>query len=59
MSEEAKQSHTFSIGGESIVDRIGFGTMRLTGQPGRIGMGMLIVVTNAPRTPLKWDFLCP
>ena len=53
MSGVAKQSNTFSIGGESIVDRIGFDTMRLAEQPDRISIGMLIVVTNAPRTPLQ------
>ena len=37
MSEETKQSRTFSIGGEFIVSRMGFGTMRLTGQPGNFG----------------------
>lgn len=30
-------SKTFSIGGEVTVNRIGFGTMRLTGQPGNFG----------------------
>jgi len=53
MSGVAKRSNTFSIGVESIVDRIGFDAMRLTGQPDRITIGMLIVVTNAPRTPLQ------
>ena len=37
MSDEAKQSRTFSIGGEFIVSRMGFGAMRLTGQPGNFG----------------------
>ncbi len=53
MSRVAKQSNTFSIGVEAIVNRIGFDAMRLTGQPDRISIRMLIVVTNAPRTPLK------
>jgi pyridoxine 4-dehydrogenase len=37
MSEETKQSRTFPMGGESIVSRVGFGAMRLTGQPGNFG----------------------
>ncbi len=37
MSNDTKQSQTFSIGGESIVSRMGFGVMRLTGQPGNFG----------------------
>ena len=52
MSGIAKRSNTFSIGVD-LVDRIGFVAMRLTGQPDRISIGMLIVVTNAPRTPLQ------
>ena len=37
MSEETNQSRTFSIGGDSTVNRMGFGSMRLTGQPGNFG----------------------
>jgi len=37
MSEDTKRSQTFTIGGESTVNRMGFGTMRLTGQPGNFG----------------------
>jgi pyridoxine 4-dehydrogenase len=37
MSNETKRSQTFAIGGESIVNRMGYGAMRLTGQPGNFG----------------------
>ncbi|MDA9962523.1 aldo/keto reductase [Opitutales bacterium] len=37
MSEYTKRSQTFTIGGESTVNRMGFGAMRLTGQPGNFG----------------------
>ena len=37
MSDDTKQSQTFANGGESIVNRMGYGAMRLTGQPGNFG----------------------
>ena len=30
-------SNTFTIGGDLLVNRIGYGAMRLTGQPGNFG----------------------
>ena len=37
MQTNAEISRTFSIGGTSPVNRIGYGAMRLTGQPGNFG----------------------
>jgi aryl-alcohol dehydrogenase-like predicted oxidoreductase len=37
MNHNAIQLNTFAIGGDLLVNRIGYGAMRLTGQPGNFG----------------------
>ncbi len=37
MFDTHKTRHTFAIGGDMDVNRIGFGAMRMTGQPGNFG----------------------